>query len=56
MCGQIDAIWSLEQQEELDIERYVRENEFDYLIMEVYPYNISEEAFSFFEEQEGTGE
>ncbi len=56
MCGQIDAIWSLEEQEELDIERYVRENEFDYLIMEVYPYNISEEAFSFFEEQEGTGE
>lgn len=50
MCGQIDAIWSLEESHMLDIESYVKENEFDYIIMEIYPYNINEEAFNFFKE------
>lgn len=50
MCGQIDAIWSLEDTRELDIESYVKENEFDYIIIEVYPYNINSSAFNFFKE------
>lgn len=50
MCGQIDAIWSLEESHMLDIETYVKENEFDYIIMEIYPYNINEDAFNFFKE------
>lgn len=50
MCGEIDAIWSLEASESLDIETYVRENEFDYVIIGIYPYNINGEAFRFFEE------
>ncbi len=50
MCGQIDAIWSLEESHMLDIETYVKENEFDYIIMEIYPYNINENAFNFFKE------
>lgn len=50
MCGQIDAIWSLEESHVLDIESYVKENEFDYIIMEIYPYNINEDAFNFFKE------
>jgi len=32
----------------LDIESYVRENKFDYIIMEIYPYNINGDAFNFF--------
>lgn len=48
MCGEIDAIWSLEEEEELDIESYVRNNEFDYIIVEVYPYNLNEDAFNYF--------
>lgn len=49
MCGQIDAIWALEEVEDLDIERYVKNNEFDYIIVEIYPYNIvNEGAFNFF--------
>jgi len=28
----------------LDIESYVKENEFDYIIMEIYPYNINGDA------------
>lgn len=51
MCGEIDAIWSLEEVESLDIETYVKENTFDYIIMEVYPYNINDDAFNFFKEQ-----
>lgn len=50
MCGQIDAIWSLEESHMLDIESYVKENEFDYIIMEIYPYNINGDAFNFFKE------
>lgn len=50
MCGEIDAMWSLEESALLDIERYVRENEFDLIIMEIYPYNINGDAFHFFEE------
>lgn len=51
MCGQIDAIWSLEESHKLDIESYVKENEFDYIIMEIYPYNINGDAFNFFKEE-----
>ena len=48
MCGEIDAIWSLEESEQLNIENYVKENKFDYIIIEVYPYNINDAAFNFF--------
>lgn len=48
MCGEIHAMWSLEDRDELDIETYIRENKFDCIIMEIYPYNINDEAFRFF--------
>ena len=48
MCSELDAIWSLEESHVLDIESYVKENEFDYIIMEIYPYNINGDAFNFF--------
>ena len=50
MCGEIDAIWSLEESDELDIETYLKENTFDYVIVEIYPYNINSSAFNFFRE------
>lgn len=50
LCSEIDAIWSLEELDQIDIEDYIRENEFDYIIMEVYPFNINDTAFAFFEE------
>lgn len=50
LCGEIDAVWSLEAVESLDIETMVLENQYDFLIMEVYPYNISADAFQFFRE------
>lgn len=51
MCGQIDAMWSLEESHKLDIESYVKENRFDYIIMEIYPYNINGDAFNFFKDE-----
>ena len=48
LCGEIDAVWSLEKEDALDIETMVLENQYDYIIMEVYPYNIGAEAFQFF--------
>lgn len=48
MCGQIDAIWNLTENHEIDIEQYIRANQFDCIIIEVYPYNIGDSAFQFF--------
>ena len=52
MCGEIDAIWSLEESHDLDIESYIKNNEFDYIIVEVYPYNLNEEAFNYFKKED----
>lgn len=50
MCGEIDAFWSQEDTQELDVKAYLTENTFDYVIIEVYPYNISSNSFNFFKE------
>lgn len=50
MCGEVDAFWSQEDTQELDVKEYLRENTFDYVIIEVYPYNISSNSFNFFKE------
>ncbi len=46
--GRMEAMWLLEKQ--MDIESFVKENQFDYIILELYPYNIGDEAFNFFRE------
>ena len=51
MCGRIDAMWSLEETHELDIESYIKKESFDYIIMEIYPYNIENKAFNFIKEE-----
>ena len=50
LCAEIDAVWSLEKEDALDIETMVLNNQYDYIIMEVYPYNIGADAFQFFRE------
>lgn len=50
MCSEIDAIWSLEDTHQLDVEKSVVENKYDYIIIEVYPYNINNNAFNYFKE------
>lgn len=48
--GRMEAMWLLEERQELNIEDFVKDNEFDYIILELYPYNIGDEAFNFFRE------
>lgn len=50
LCSEIEAVWVLEEREEVDIETLVREGTYDYIVIELYPYNINESAFQFFEE------
>lgn len=50
MCSQIDLVWARSNYNDIDYEKLIREEEYDYLIIEVYPYNISERAFAFFED------
>ena len=42
---------SLETSDQVDIESYVRNNQFDYIVIEVYPYNINNDAFNYFKEE-----
>lgn len=48
MCSEIEAVWVLEETQEVDIEELVRENQYDYIVMELYPYNINDDAFNYF--------
>lgn len=50
LCSEIHAIWALGDAPGYEIEDYVKENTFDYIIVELYPGNIEESAFPFFEE------
>ena len=50
--SRIDAIWSLETSDLINIEQYVRDNKFDYIIIEMYPYNIEDDAFNYFKEEQ----
>lgn len=49
LTGRLDSIWSLEQMESVSVEERLAANTYDYIVIEVYPYNISEDAFQYFE-------
>ncbi len=53
MCSRIDALYSLEDLEELDITDYIKDKYakgegYDYFLIEYSPYNIEENSFRFF--------
>nr|MCR5670917.1 hypothetical protein [Butyrivibrio sp.] len=55
MCNKIDALYAYEKLENLEISGYIKDKyeegeRYDYLIIEMYPYNITDEAFRFFRE------
>ena len=52
MCSEIDMMWTRAASEEYDMEEFVLEGDYDYLILEVYPYNLDDESFDFFQESE----
>lgn len=51
MCSQIDMVWARSDRNGLDYEEMIREGEYDYLFIEVYPYNVADRAFAYFENQ-----
>lgn len=50
LCSEIHSIWPLSENLNFDIEEFVEENDFDYIIVEAYPGNFNEEFFSFYKE------
>lgn len=51
MCSQIDMVWARADRNGLDYEEMIRDGEYDYLFIEVYPYNVADRAFAYFENQ-----
>lgn len=47
MCSEIDMLWT-RNSEGIDMEEFIRESNSDYVILEVYPYNLDEQSFDFF--------
>lgn len=47
MCSEIEMQWT-RAGGDYDSEAFVREGEYDYLILEVYPYNLDHKSFNFF--------
>lgn len=47
LCSEIEMLWTRNSQG-IDMEEFVKERDFDYLILEVYPYNLDEQSFDFF--------
>ncbi|MFZ2539980.1 MAG: hypothetical protein WAX04_13955, partial [Oscillospiraceae bacterium] len=52
LCSEIHMIWPLATSNAVDIEKYLDDNTFDYIFIELYPHNIKEEAFPFFESED----
>lgn len=50
MCSQIDMVYARSDRNDLDYEKLILEEEYDYLIIEGDPFNISGEAFDYFKE------
>lgn len=53
LCSRIDAVYSMLRSNDMTITGYLKERfesgvHYDYVIVEIYPYNIYDEAFRFF--------
>lgn len=51
MCSELDMVWGKSTCNDMDFDAFIRENTYDYLIVEVYPYNLEEASFAFFREE-----
>lgn len=52
MCSEIDMMWTRASADQYDAEAFVRDGDYDYLILEIYPYNYDDRSFNFFQESE----
>ena len=49
MCSEIDMMWGRRSRNDMDFETFIRESEADYVILEIYPYDLTKESFDFFQ-------
>ena len=54
MFSEVQLIWPLAENYRKEVEPYVRENHFDYVIVELIPSNFIDEGFNFFREKNQT--
>lgn len=47
MCSEIDMLWT-RNAEGISLEDFIKESDSDYVILEIYPYNLDEKSFDFF--------
>ena len=47
MCSEIDMLWT-RNSDGINLEEFVKDSDADYVILEVYPYNLDETSFDFF--------
>lgn len=52
MTSEIDAVWSLAKPDIVNIEEALLSDHYDCVVVEMYPYGITDEAFQFFVEEE----
>lgn len=50
MCSEIEMQWTRAEGDEYNMETFVQEGSYDYLILEIYPYNYDDRSFDFFQE------
>lgn len=50
MCSEIEMAWN--HSDNVDLEEFIRDSDCDYFILEVYPYNLDDTSFDFFQEPE----
>lgn len=53
MFWKIDTIYNLEVGKTVDLEAVINNNRYDYIIFEVYPFNLNDDSFQFFKEEKG---
>lgn len=51
LCGTIDTIWSINEESIYSVETYIENTNFDFVIMEIDPYNIGNDVFDFYQEE-----
>lgn len=48
MCKEIEMTWVRRTRNDIDFDSFIKNSDFDYLILEVYPYNLDSRSFDFF--------
>lgn len=56
LFSEIDSVWCLTERNDIDIESMVKENDYDIISIETYPYNINNDAFNYFQSEGMEGE